>query len=253
MSDLVLLSGFLFLILIVLALVIRFFYWQIDQEMKDLARLETDAEYRAGILAKLDERIAGEPTNPTLRKRRADVRRLAGQHAGVVEDLTVFLEARAEDDSGWAELAESHLALQRPAEALRAAEHAAELDPECLEHYPLRLRAALLARDLAAGRDILDLWEQVEDEKRQAEQERREPRMIGKDFVPPFDGDPLLPLFRAALALADDRQADAERELRELQAQGPGAAIDLDALRNDPALAPLLPLLAAEADGGGAP
>jgi len=112
----------LILIVPILVLAVRFLYWLVDRNLRTLARLESDPDYRHEALKALDAQVAARADDPRLRRRRADIRHLAGDQAGVVEDLSVYLQRAPADDAAWSELAESLLALGQPADALRAAE-----------------------------------------------------------------------------------------------------------------------------------
>jgi len=226
-----LLAGLFALLLVVLALVIRFYHWQIAEEAKNWLKVETDPVFRAERLRALDEQIASRPEDPRPRRERAAVRRLAGDRALEAEDLRAVLAGSPEDDTCWIELAEALLSLGRHAEAAEAAERATEIDPDCTDHYPPLLRALLLARETAKAEEALDLWEQI-DAERQSSAAESPP----EGEAPPT-GDPALPLFRAAFLLLQGDEKEARAALRET------VPPDREALLSDPALAPLVRLL----------
>ncbi len=144
--------------LVVMALIVRYVYWTLDRELQDLARAENDAEYRAEALARLDARLARRPA-PKLWLQRANLRRFAGDLAGVRADLQAYLTARPRDDAGWSELAEACSQLGDPAAALAAAEQAWRLDPKYPDYPALVVRCALLAAEVELGREALRAWE----------------------------------------------------------------------------------------------
>ena len=122
--------AFFFAILAVLvALAVRYFFWQIEREIQEAGRLEDDSDYRTVVLADLDARLARRPQDFRLRLRRANVRQLHGDHHGAIADLEHYLAVQGGDDAAWAEMAESQLALGRAGEALLSAERARAIDP----------------------------------------------------------------------------------------------------------------------------
>ncbi|MCX7934992.1 MAG: hypothetical protein N3A66_07005, partial [Planctomycetota bacterium] len=198
---------------VVVAMVVRYFFWQIEEEIRAAARLENDRDYRAAVLSELDARVAQSPQDCRLRLRRADVRRLHGDHQGAISDLEHYLAFRPDDDAGWAEMAESHLAVGKASEALLAAGRARRLDPACLDYHRLAAGAALQAKNFLAAEEAIALWQQAEEARLAEEQRRPTPRMLGGQALPPFAGDPLLPWYRAALALARGQMAQAQEAL----------------------------------------
>ena len=87
------------LMILAMALVVRYIFWSVDQDGQRLARLETDGAYRQEELLALDRELTSDPTNARLRRQRADLRRFDRNHAGVAEDLEVYLKAVPADDA----------------------------------------------------------------------------------------------------------------------------------------------------------
>jgi len=229
-------NGLFLLVILVptVILVVRFFYWLIDRNLKDLARVEGDDSYRQGLLAELDAALARSPEDANLRRRRADARRFDGDHAGVIEDLTVYLKARPADDAGWAELAESLTACGQYEDALAATAEAIRLDPAYIDYQAACAQAALLAGRLEAADAALAAWARQEEEALATEAECPRPRQLLGRAVPPRQADRRLCLYRGALALArmdPDTAATHLAEAREMDRE----AVAQD-LAEDPAL-----------------
>jgi len=182
-----------------IVLVVRFVYWMVDQGLKDLARTENDPEYRRAMLADLDVRIKAEPEDPSLRRKRADIRRFDDDHAGVVEDLTVYLRGKPRDDAGWQELAESLMELGQPAEALVAITRAVELDPTYTDYCIMRAEVAMAAGEPEQARSALDQAEQVEIATVEKEARRKRPRTVAGHQVPRREVDERIAEYRRKL------------------------------------------------------
>ncbi len=180
-------------------LVVRFVYWMVDQGLKDLARMENDPEYRRVMLAELDAKIAEDPGDHVLRQKRADIRRFENDHAGVVEDLTVYLKHKPGDDAGWQELAESLMMLNRPGDALAAIGEAVRLDPAYTDYRILQADAALAAGELEVARKALDQAEKIEIDAVEKDSGRRRPRMVAGQRVPRREIDERIADYRARL------------------------------------------------------
>ena len=192
----------LFIVLVsipLIVLVVRFVYWMVDQGLKDLARTENDPEYRRAMLVDLDARIKAEPEEPSLRRKRADIRRFDDDHAGVVEDLTVYLRKKPRDDAGWQELAESLMDLGRPTEALVAITRAVELDPAYTDYRIMQAEVAMAAGEHEQAISSLDQAEQIEIAAVSKEAGRKRPRMVAGHQVPRREIDERIAEYREKL------------------------------------------------------
>ncbi len=236
------LTGAFFIVLTILALAlsVRYLYWLLEQDLKDLARLEADTEYRAEVLADLDEEVRRHPQVRRLRRQRADLRRFENDHVGVVEDLTAYLGMCPRDDTGWFELAESLLELGQNEDALRAIGRALAIDPSYVDYFPLQARAALRLEELEVARGAMRGWAAAAATRRERRKNPQSaPQPVKWLVTAAGTGDPEIGLYQAALALAEGRPDDAEELAR--AAIGGGNFLRED-LAPEPALAPLLEL-----------
>lgn len=231
------------LMLLVMALVVRFIYWLTIEEIKDLGRLESDPDFRAETLKQLEQSLAARPDDPRLLRRRADLLRFDEDWAGVCRDLQAYLAKKPDDDVAWQELAEAEYLRGRPAEAESAIERAVALDPAYVDYYILQAAVLLKNRRFAAARAAVDRWEQASRARYEQRQGGRSIKRYLSHAAPPPDPahDPQPVLYRAAIAQAEGRDAvagDLVADALRLDRDRAEEAVDAD-----PLLQPLRALL----------
>lgn len=198
--------------------------------LRQRARLELDATYRAEYLAKLDSILVARPDDAKARRARADLRWFEGNYGGVIEDLVVYLQHSPRDDTAWAELAEALLLQNQAQEALEAAKKAVELDPEYEDYRVLQTRSAFRAGTWEEVEKSLQAWQKL-DERRLSTPRRSLPP--GWPSVP-RSSHPLLPLYQAALLVQQHRLEEAQKVFKEAYEKNP--AVVEEEMRQEPAL-----------------
>ncbi|MBN2713443.1 MAG: tetratricopeptide repeat protein [Planctomycetes bacterium] len=224
-------------LIIALAIVVRYMYWSVEQDGKDLARLESDDAYRAACIARLDAAVLAGTAGPKEFRLRADLRRFEGDWGGVADDLDVYLKRRPKDDTAWYELAEALRETGKYAEALPAAEKACALDPQYIDYQKMKMGCAIIAGDLEAALIASGAWHDLIENS--LEQPKSYRTYLG--WLPrsnPED-DPDFPLYNAALALAKGSVAGAESWLDNAESLG---VFEREDLAGDPVLEKLLEL-----------
>lgn len=225
------------LLALVVALIVRYFYWTVENNLKDLSKLETDPEFRRDRIAALSLQLNDNPNNCNVLRERADALRLDGNPAAAAADLQHLATLEPMDDTVWHELAECLLELGDARKALEAAKNAVKLDENYVEYYTTMARAAILAADLSEADAALRGWARLENAYLARENARDLPKMLGKTPISPAERDPLLPLLQAAAALAAGEGGVAADRLAEARELGPAATEEL--LASDPALSNL--------------
>lgn len=229
--------------IILMALLVRYLYWTIDQEGARLARMESDTDFRREERARLDDRLAARPDDLRALRLRADILALDADWDGAARDLDHCLRLNAKDDTAWSELAEARMRLNQSREAVEAARRAVELDPDYIDYRAVLCRAQLLAEDLPAARSAWGAWQALA-RKLHEERATDAPRRLA-NWLPrlsPLE-NPYLHLHEAALLLAEG-EAAAARDAFARASGSPHAPAPGD-LAEDPVLSGLSRLPAA--------
>ena len=231
------------LMILAMALVVRYIYWSVDQDGQRLARLESDPAFRKEELSALDQEIARYPEDPRLRRRRADVRRFDINFSGVAQDLEVYLKAVPADDTGWSEFSEALLQLgpDRAEDALTAIETAIRLDPDYIDHHAMRVRACLGLGRISVAKEAVDQWQALAEsvsEKPRA----RAPRGMQWGPIQHAKDDPWLAVYQTAVLLAEGETGTAKTKAEALCNMG--VRFTEEDFSSRPELAPAVPFFA---------